>query len=69
MEVEGQDDVDIHSSPLHQYLGGLDHGTCLMPVGLEAEDLRGLTPSQCQRVPGSRTSWFQYLVPHLLAFD
>jgi hypothetical protein len=69
VEVKGQDDVDIHSSSLHQYSGGLDLGTCLMPVGLAAEDLRGLTPSRCQRVPRSGTSWFQYLVSHLLAFD
>ena len=69
MVVIGQDDVDIHSSSLHQYLGDLDLGTNLIPVGLAAEKLGGPTAIQCQRVPGSRTSWFQCLVPHLLAFD
>ena len=45
--VEGHDDVDIHSSSLHQYLGGLDLGTNSKAVGLRTEDLRGLTPGQC----------------------
>ena len=69
MEVKGQDDEDIHSNSLHQYLGGLDLGTCLMPVGWAVEDLGGPKPSQCQRVPRSGINWFQYLEPHLPAFD